>query len=164
MWRFYASLQANLWVKRQSRLLFGDIASHGCFRHTPYTRYEIAPTPQRRQLRAQKAKLLPQDARGIALELCRNLGRRQSRIALDKEMHMVRHHFHGMQRQPQLLRFRPSTTLSDVQPPAHPAPLCDIWDRRRGDISTRKLRQHYVHSLDVPCLKYIKDVRQNQYI
>ena len=82
-----------------------NIAAYRCLRHTTYRTNEIASTPQRRQLRAQMPKLLPQETRRVALQLRSNFGRSYIRSTLHKQMHMIGHDFHGVQRQSQLLGF-----------------------------------------------------------
>src|SRR5262249_8392153 len=86
-------------------LLVLDVTAHGCFRHVADRSDVVAATPQGRQLRAQMPKLLPQDSGRVALKLGSQLRRSHPRITLDKQMHVVRHHFQRMQRRLEFLSF-----------------------------------------------------------
>src|SRR4029434_489228 len=98
--RFHAIFKAHAswhWRLRPSLLVF-DVAPDGRFRDVPDAANVVASAPQRRQLGTQMPEFLPQDARGIPLELCRKFGRGNAWITLDKQVHVIRHDFHRMQR------------------------------------------------------------------
>ena len=60
------------------------------FRHLPHRATVVAPAPERRQLRAQMLKFLPQYLRDIAFKLRRQFGRRHAWITFDKHMDVIR--------------------------------------------------------------------------
>lgn len=75
-----------------SALLRLDVTSHGGFRDVPDRTSVVAPTPQRRQSRAERRKLLPQNARRVTLQPIDDLGDGARRIALDKEVDVIGHY------------------------------------------------------------------------
>src|SRR5947209_1622670 len=75
-----------------------DVPAYCRFRDMSNRPNVVAATPQGRQLRAQMSKFLPQDTRGIALKLGRQLCRSHARVALDTHVYVIRHDFQGMQR------------------------------------------------------------------
>ncbi len=73
-------------------LLIFDVAAHSGFADGAHARGEIGPAPQRRKPGPQVRKLLAQETRGRALEAVDDFGNGARRIALDKDVHVIRHH------------------------------------------------------------------------
>lgn len=75
-------------------LLGFDVLSDRRLRDVPDRAREVGSRPQRRETRTQVRKLLTQEAGCRTLEAIDDLGRRARRVGLDKQVNVIRHHFH----------------------------------------------------------------------
>lgn len=84
--------------------LFGDIPLDGRGRHVAYAPREVAPGPQRGEPGSERREPFPQRTGCRSLEAVDDLGHAPRRIALDEQVHVIRHHFEGVDRHPQFGR------------------------------------------------------------
>jgi hypothetical protein len=85
-------------LHRSGALLGFDVAAHDSFRNRSNGTGVVAAAPQRRKPRTKRRELLPKNAAGPALEAVDDLGNRQRRVRLNEQVHVVGHHFHGVDR------------------------------------------------------------------
>lgn len=80
-----------------------DVFANRCLGHGADCSGEVGPRPQCRQTRPQQREFLPQHARRMTFEAVDDLGNVLRRTSLNKQMHMIRHHFHCVNREAVLL-------------------------------------------------------------
>jgi endonuclease YncB( thermonuclease family) len=76
-------------------LLRFDVLANGGLADRPHRSNEVRSGPKRRQTGPKVRKLLAKNAGRVRLHSPCDLSGRPARVALDEEMHMIRHHFEG---------------------------------------------------------------------
>lgn len=101
----YGSFSKRVHLRFLSRAFLAlDVAQYGSLTDMSDGTGEIASGPQGRQALAQGFELIAEDPGRTPLERLDHIVQGDARIKLDKKMDMVRHDFHGADRDPFFVR------------------------------------------------------------